>query len=837
MDQAERVWTEVEVLAPMQGWVWPLHRVPDPAFATGGLGPGLAIDPLDPMVSAPVSGLVTTFHPSHHAIVIRHDSGIEVLVHVGIDTVELAGQGFTPRVAVGQRVEAGEPLMLCDLDLVVRRGLCLASPVVVIAPDGVTLRALSGQGRILRGAPLFVVEQTGKSASQTASPDLEVTQTVTIGLPHGIHARPAAAMARLLREAGLSGRLSAGDRQADLASTVALMRGGFVKGEAVSVAVAGADAAAVLEQVVAILGGQFIEAEAHVPASIAGTCGDAVCDGRLRGLTGSPGLAVGPAFWHRPPEFAVAEAGQGEAAERAALAAALAAVESDLEKAGGSGALGQVMAAHRELLTDPELRDLAETGIAGGQSAAFAWRAAIASVSMLFEGGDARLAERRADLADLGRRVLGHLCAEPPGRAEVPAGALVLADDLLPSELADYAANGIAGVALAGSSPTAHVAIIAAGQALPLLVAVGAGIRQVGDGDELVLDARAGILERQPESRRIAHVRSEMARLAAQAEADHAAAGQAAVTLDGLPVPVMANLGGLDDARAAVESGADGCGLLRTEFLFMNRSVPPEAAEQQSVYHAIRDILGDRPLTIRTLDVGGDKPVAFLPARHEENPALGLRGLRVGLAHPELLDAQLRAVIAATRQDEGGAVNLMVPMVAGLNEWRAVRGAFDRLGGGDSVKLGLMIETPAAVLLADQLAAEADFLSIGTNDLTQYVLAMDRTNPELAAAADPLHPAVLRAIRQVCALAGPGHCPVSVCGSLAGDPLGIPLLLGLGASSLSVVPAAVAATKRVVRHCNRGEWAELAMAACDLPGPREVRAFVQSHLPEGGLLP
>lgn len=818
----------LEVRSPMQGWLWPLAKVPDPAFAEAVLGPGMAVDPLDPLVVSPIAGSVVTLHPSHHAIVVRHDCGIEVLVHVGIDTVELDGAGFTPLVELGQRVAACDPLIECDLDLIAARGLSLASPVIAVAPDGVRLHRLAPEGAVARGAVLFAVELPADIDNRPVASDESAQASVAIALPHGIHARPAAALARMLREAGLSGELSAGDRQADLASTVALMRGNFAKDETVTVRIHGAGAQTALQRVVELLGGDFAEAPPHTAPSAPASKAPAP-EGQLRGLPGSAGLAAGNAFHHRPPRFEPPEQGMGIVSEQAALAAALDSVSRELEQAGSHGVVGQVMAAHRELAADPELRRLAEAGIANGQSAAFAWQTASDEVAALFANGDARLAERAADLADLSRRILSHLLGQSPEPSPAPAGSVVLAADLLPSDLAHYARCGVSAVALSGSSPTAHVAIIAAGLGLPLLTAIGTSLAEVSEGQALVVDADAGLLDLAPSAARLDEVAQASASLRSRADADRQAAHKPAVTRDGLTVPVLANLGGLDDAESAVTAGADGCGLLRTEFLFLNRSQAPDEAEQAETYAAIGQVLAPRPVTIRTLDIGGDKPVPFLPSGHEENPALGLRGLRVSLAHPALLDAQLGAVLRAARSGSG-PIQLMVPMVSGLEEWRQLRSAVDRLGGTGVVRLGLMVETPAAVLLADQLAAEADFLSIGTNDLTQYVLAMDRTNPALAAQADPLHPAVLRAIGLVCAQAATHQCPVSVCGALAGDPLGIPLLIGLGVGSLSVVPTLVAATKRIVRETDRGEWSGLVQEACGLSDPAAVRRFVQSHL-------
>jgi phosphocarrier protein FPr/phosphocarrier protein len=271
--------------------------------------------------------------------------------------------------------------------------------------------------------------------------------------------------------------------------------------------------------------------------------------------------------------------------------------------------------------------------------------------------------------------------------------------------------------------------------------------------------------------------------------------------------------------------------LLRSEFLFLDRDAPPHEDEQAATYSAILSALKGRPLTLRTLDIGGDKPLRFLALPAEDNPALGMRGIRVGLAHPELLATQLRAALRASAD---GPLEIMVPMIAGLDEWRSVRAAAaaaaQAIGYTAPIRLGLMIETPAAVLLADRLAAEADFVSIGSNDLTQYILAMDRTNPALARDADALHPAVLRAIAAVLAGARARACPVSLCGGMAGDPLAIPLLVGLGVNKLSVVPSAVPATKQAIRAINRAHWTSLAQTALGLDTAAEVRAFVKHHL-------
>jgi phosphoenolpyruvate-protein kinase (PTS system EI component) len=292
---------------------------------------------------------------------------------------------------------------------------------------------------------------------------------------------------------------------------------------------------------------------------------------------------------------------------------------------------------------------------------------------------------------------------------------------------------------------------------------------------------------------------------------------------DGTRIEVFANLGAVEEARAAVENGAEGCGLLRTEFLFMERDTAPDEAEQLAAYQAIASALDGRPLIVRTLDIGADKPVDYLPLPPQANPALGVRGVRVGLAWPELLRTQLRAILKVKP-----APQIMLPMIANLSELRAVRAMVADLAAQLAVaqpKVGVMVETPAAAITADLLAAEADFLSIGTNDLAQYALAMDRTSPQLAAQVDGLHPAVLRLIREAAAGGARRARTIAVCGSLASEIAAAPILIGLGVTELSAAPATVPELKAAIRDLTLAQCRDLAERAMMQASAAEVRAL------------
>jgi phosphocarrier protein FPr/phosphocarrier protein len=413
---------------------------------------------------------------------------------------------------------------------------------------------------------------------------------------------------------------------------------------------------------------------------------------------------------------------------------------------------------------------------------------------------------------------------------EAPEGAILIAEDLLPSQVAALDASRVVGIATARGGPTSHVAIIAASRGIPALVALGDRLPTLAAGELLVLDAGGGRLEIAPGTQRIAQARAEKEGRAARRAAALARAHEEACMADGTRIEVFANLGSLKDAAKAVEQGAEGCGLLRTEFLFLNRATAPSEAEQAADYAAIASALEGRPLIVRLLDIGGDKPAPYLPIAPEENPALGLRGIRVALARRDILVAQLRAILRAAPL---GDLRIMAPMIARVEELQAVRTALQAEAetiGAAMPPLGVMVETPAAAVMADALAAQCDFLSIGTNDLTQYTLAMDRGNPAVAGGIDGLDPAVLRLIGQTCTGAARHGTWVGVCGGLASDPLAVPILIGLGVSELSAAPAMVPEIKALVRALTMEDCQALAAQVCAAGSAKEVRALA------GGLL-
>ncbi|MDP9423017.1 MAG: phosphoenolpyruvate--protein phosphotransferase [Pseudomonadota bacterium] len=804
------------IAAPLAGWVVPLAAVPDPVFAERMLGDGIAIDPIGDTLFAPCDGEILTVNEARHALSLRCASGAELILHLGIDTVALQGEGIEAFVKPGDRVATGDPLLRFDLDLLVRRAPAVVTPIIVCDPQRFAVEVIA-EGQVEPGEALLRVRPVGEiSASRAASGPTQARQ-VQVALAHGIHARPAARLVAACRGLDVEATIFHDDKKASASSAIGLLGLGAGHGAILRIEARGADADAALDAITAILTHDLPEEEAP-PAAVPAMTGPG-----LIGVPAAPGLAIGPAHWLHRQTIEIAEEGEGIEIERAKLDSALANVRDEMRtESAAPGPRGAVIGAQLALLDDPALAGAAHAELESGSSAAAAWRNATeAQSAILLASGDRRIAERAEDLRDIEGRLLAELLGQKASETQVPEGAIVLADELLPSQIVMLDPAKVAGIALIRGGPTSHAAILAAGMGLPMAVAFGPALSGIGEGSTVIIDADCGSVDPDPPAERLEEARARIERRVT-AEAVAREAGDAlCCTSDGTRIEVFANLGSLADAETAVAQGAEGCGLLRTEFLFLDRSTPPSEAEQLAQYQAIADALGDRPLIVRLLDVGGDKPAPYLDLAAEENPALGLRGIRVGLARADLLETQIRAILSV---EPKGRCRIMAPMVASLAELEAVAAMIDRLGGG--AEIGVMVETPAAAMTADLLSRRASFLSIGSNDLTQYALAMDRGNASVAAGVDGLHPAVLRLIARACDDARKQGTLVAICGGLAADPLAVPILIGLGVRELSVPPTRIAATKAVVGQQTLKACEALAAEALALDSAAAVRAFV-----------
>lgn len=831
------------LVAPMAGWLTPLDEAPDAVFAERMLGDGLAIDPTGSTLHAPCDGTVIAVHRARHAVTLRADNGAELLMHIGLDSVAQDGAGFEVHVRDGQPVKAGELLVSFDIDFLARNIRSLLTPVVVTNADAFSIIRRDQDHEAAVGDFLMELKSLGEISQVAVTPSASVERRLLVPMLHGVHARPAGRIAQLARTFAAETALVAFDRRANARSPIALMSLGVRHGDDIVIVATGADAEAAVDAIVDLIASGMGEGAPVVAVPAADVAEDDAATPSadptvLKGVRAAPGIAIGQAVRLTTSEIKVTEAGAGGAVESAALRKAIATVKARIEAAAESGPAERrgVLGAHLAFLDDPELLAAAQDAMMDGKSAGFAWRRALATyVDLLRRLGDARLAERIDDLADLERQVLLALSGDEAEAAPaLPQGAILLADELLPSQLMALDASRLRGICTARGGPTSHVAILAAAMNLPALVAVGPGVLRIADGAGLILDADAGTLRVAPDAAALEAAQLQLADRGQRRQAARANAHVDCVSADGVRIEVMANLSSVADATAAAEQGAEGCGLMRTEFLFLDRASPPSEDEQAHQYQVMAQALNGRPLVIRTLDIGGDKAAPYLPIPAEENPALGLRGVRVSLWRPHLLRAQLRAVL---RVAPVGQCRIMVPMITGLDELRAVRAMLDdaraELGVTAPVELGVMIETPAAAATADLLAAEADFFSIGSNDLTQYVLAMDRGNHELAGRLDALHPAVLRMMAQTVEGGARHGRQTGVCGGLAADLAAVPILLGLGVTRLSAPPSAVPEIKALVRTLSLPACRALAQRALQAESADAVRALTAQALQTG----
>ncbi|MEJ2406649.1 MAG: phosphoenolpyruvate--protein phosphotransferase [Candidatus Thiodiazotropha sp.] len=619
--------------------------------------------------------------------------------------------------------------------------------------------------------------ETSERAREAPPEDLSHHFDVVIDSPHGLHARPATALVEIAKGFSADIRLRHGDRVGNAKSLIAVLNLGVNSGATLRVMAEGVDADAAL----AALGEAFAQGLEEEEAATAALETPRIewQGATLAGVAASPGMATGPVWQFRRSKIVVAATARDPAAESQRLARALesakrelAELHDEVRQNAGAGRAA-IFKAHAEFLEDRGLIDAAEAMIhQESRSAGYAW-----------EQCYLQQAQRLAAFLALG-------------------------------------------VCTAAGGPTSHTAVIANSLGIPAVVGAGDSLLDLADGTQVVLDGGSGILVLKPTDADQAAAAQVQADQAARREAERRACYQPALMRDGRRIEVVANIAGPDDAARAVQAGGEGVGLLRTEFLFLGRDTAPDEDEQAAAYSQMVRAMNGLPIIIRTLDIGGDKAVPYMAMPAEENPFLGERGIRLCLNRPELFRTQLRAIFRAAAE---GPVRIMFPMISTLDELRRAKALTEEVRkalGAEPVEIGVMIEVPSAVMMAEELAAEVDFFSVGSNDLTQYTLAVDRMHPILSRQADGLHPAVLRMIARTVQAANKAGKWVGVCGGIAADPAGVVILTGLGVRELSVAIPSIAAVKAQIRGLTFAQaqsLAQRALACGDAPAVRRLR--------------
>jgi multiphosphoryl transfer protein len=785
-----------------------------------------------------------------------HGRPVRIAVAAGLDEVTLGTDAVRIKEAI-QEVDSPEGVVvLMDLgsavlsaelalDLIddpdVRERVILSAAPLVEGLVVAAVAAAGGAGRKEVAAEAHHALM-GKAA-QLSNPDdasppivhageqADAIAEFTVANLHGLHARPAARLVGEMRGLDAVVRLrnlttGAGPVPAASLSRVATLAA--LHGHRVEISASGPQAPEAIDHLLALAARNFDEPLDDVPTPVqVQTAGP---------MPASPGIRIGPlrmlssgeAQVHLPPVAS-------PPAEWRRVVEAVAAVRREIERIRAVAVRevgpqeARIFDAHLMLLGDAEVLADVRQRVNTGAGAVTAWVEALAVVEKQWsELPDPYLRARAEDVRAVGTQMLAALTGAPAVSMTGPG--ILVAKELTPAQAAELDHDDVQGIVLAYGSPSSHAAILARSRGIPALVAAGPGVLGLAEGTTIVIDGGTGELIIDPPPATLTLFRRRAAEMAAQESRHRAAAGEPATTLDGTRVEVAANLGSRVDARAADADGADSAGLVRTEFLFLNRDRAPDLEEQVAEYLAIADALGGRRVTFRTLDVGGDKPLTYLPMPVEENPFLGHRGIRLSLDRRDLLLEQLVAICQVARTVP---TSVMFPMVTTIAEIRDARSVLAEAAGPgglpDGLRVGMMVEVPAAALKVATFLPYLDFVSIGTNDLTQYTLAAERGNAAVAALSDALDPGVLSLVRHVCHTAA-GLVPVAVCGEAAADQTAIPVLLGLGVRELSVSPQSVPSVKARVRTLDLARCTSLAEAALDLDDAASVRQMVSSAL-------
>ena len=532
----------------------------------------------------------------------------------------------------------------------------------------------------------------------------------------------------------------------------------------------------------------------------------------------------------------------GDAAgEKAKLDLAFAQAEKQLSelavqmRESGQKQQADILEAHKMMLLDPELKSMVEAKMGTSMSAPQAVLAVAEEYAAVFDAmEDSYMRERAADIRDIGRRIVKNLL----GVTDTDWGTepvIVCAADLEPSALANLPAGLVQGVALEHGSTTSHAVIIAKARGIPAIVGLK-GLARLKDGEMAALNGSTGELILSPDAVLLKEYTEQIQKQQEKAEADRENAALPAVTTDGVKLQLAANVGRPQDMEKALELGCEGVGLYRTEFLFMERDSMPGEEEQFAAYRQVAQQCGANLCIIRTMDIGGDKPLSYLDIGQENNPFLGWRALRISLVRTDLFITQLKAILRAGCY---GKVAVMLPMVISLDEIRRAKECLAKAiheleqegkQFDGNVPFGIMVETPAAAVSASILAKECDFFSIGTNDLTQYTLAVDRGNPKVSGLYNPFHPAVLQLIQRVLDAARDNGIWAGMCGEMAGDPLAAVLLAGMGIDELSMSATALPRVREKIRSVSIIKARELARQALQMEDGAAIREYLQKEL-------
>jgi phosphocarrier protein FPr len=661
----------------------------------------------------------------------------------------------------------------------------------------------------------------------------------------GLHARPAARFVSLANQYQAKIFVSKADHEVNGKSINQVATLGVRQGDEIKIAAVGPDAQEALEAIYSLAAENFgdpddeeVSLDSPRPVVEPRSSTD-----RLTGIPASPGIAIGPVVHYRWQLPAITTTSINDpGAEWNKLQDAIVQARDEIQdlyrlavaQVGNDEAA--IFNAHLLFLQDPALIDEARDRIFAERiNAEAAWQTVTNEIADRYLAlPDTYMQARAADVHDVGYRVLEKMMVVERPTLRFAEPSILLARELLPSDTAVLDPHDVLAICTELGGATSHSAILARTLGIPAVVGLVAGLDSLAEGQTVIVDGSHGQLIHQPTPKEVDEYLAKRDLWLLERERAKVAGQQVAITRDNHRIEVAANIGGPKDVPLALSYGAEGVGLFRTEFLFLDRERPPSEEEQYLAYRQVAESFGQQPVVIRTLDVGGDKPLPYLDLGQEENPFLGWRGIRFCLDHPEIFKPQLKAILRASN---GHNIKLMFPMISSLDELIRAKAVLTeaseelRAAGHNleqHLEVGVMIEVPAAVMVADELAAEVDFFSIGTNDLTQYIMAADRGNPQIAGLVSALQPAVLRMIKQTVQAGHRAGIWVGLCGELAGNTLAVPLLIGLGLDEISMNAPSIPTVKEAIRGLTLTKSREIADEALALGSLSAVSEFLTS---------
>lgn len=871
------------IYAPLTGTIVSLEQIEDPMIAARALGDGVAINPTNNVVVSPCNGVIKLVHSHKHVVIIETTEGVDILIHVGVNTKSVAEEQFEAFVKVKDTVKVGDKLLAFNKEELIAQG---KSPVTVVIANyldtSINAIKFSDKSQVEAGTSLIyavgeknLINSSSFSNyfnginSNTNNNNLSpmntqnerlVTQEVTIYNETGLHARPAAFLCNLVKKLPASITLTKGEDSANAKSLIEILGLGINFNDQVVITVEGENATQILSQIVEAFNNGLGEEITSIPQFLSDnkiSSENASIDSynedctptredlvrkinnkeasiAVKGICIYPSLVSGKAYIVKSEKINFAETSKLSVSEedkrlQNALQVVHDKIEEYINEAKEQNKLSQVeiFSAHLEVLSDSFLLKHANEQVQQGKTAEFAFSSAVKKTcDVLNQTQNTLLKERTADIKDIGKGVLTVLSGKPITSLQIPEDSIVIAEDLTPSNITSFN-NNVKGVVLAKGSSTSHISIMMKNDGVPSIVSMGSEILNIPAGSRLILDSKNSCLIINPSEEQVKQTKEAMVKQSNIKSFNLTNCKEDAITTDGVKIKVLGNVGGIDQAVKTFDRGGEGIGLVRSEFLFMNTTSAPSEDEQHRTYQAICDAMHGYEVVVRTLDVGGDKPISYIKLPSEDNPIMGLRGVRNYYLNKDIFYSQIKALL---RVNPTGVCKIMLPMVSGIDEVIKVKTeiaeAQKALGIKNKVQVGIMVEVPSVALLAKQFAKHVDFFSIGTNDLAQYMLAMDRGHDILTKHLNNLNPALLKAIVYTCEGAKEVGIPVGICGAMASEPESVPILIGLGVSSLSCSAEIIPDIKALIRKISFAKCKEIAYQALTLENQDQVKELI-----------